>query len=201
MTSPPDTSHTILLGQNTCVMLSPEQRVIEAPADTYLFMNRGYSQNVFTVKGGQTTAVSPFGGEDRRWDAPTTILSEPLQGHRIYDKDPAEGLDVWTRYVRNFIAIYRLSLNQESQAWSVLKQAQDRALEYRQAHKPDYSQLALLSDLGEVNRRYKTLEQPVQQLFEDLKSRLNLLPTDAQREAVRGSPATQALSGEKRGRG
>jgi hypothetical protein len=196
MTTPPDTSHILLMGQSTCVMLSGRPTEIAVPADTYLFMNRGYSDNVFSVKEGQAVQVSPLG----RQGGPVSLMAEatPAVESPPSPVAPGESLDKWTQYVRDFIAGYKLDMAQESQAWSILKNLQARAQEYRISHKTDYIAARTSADQVQARKDLAQLEAPIEQMFEDLKRRLALIPTETQRAARNAgpsaakAPATQA---------
>jgi len=73
---------------------------------------------------------------------------------------PAQaGADEWTTYVTNFILRYRLDDDQQVTAWSILEEVRDRA-------------------------RVKADHEANAELFEELKRRLEALPTQAQRRGV-----------------
>jgi len=102
-------------------------------------------------------------------------------------------LDDWTRYVQEFINTYNLDLKQQKQAWQVLSELKKRAEEYRLSHKPDYDAAGRISDAKLRAEEIQLLDKPIVQLFEELKNRLERIPTAAQREAAKqAKPAKKA---------
>jgi hypothetical protein len=93
-------------------------------------------------------------------------------------------VDAWTQYVQQFIASYKIDDAQQQVAWSILKELKGRAQEYRISHKPDYDAVGKITDKTQHDRQLQTLDAPIDQMFEELKTRLMLIPTEAQRNAV-----------------
>jgi hypothetical protein len=90
--------------------------------------------------------------------------------------DPAD-LDAWARYVNDFIRFYRLDEEQKTAARAILRDVRTQAEVHR---------AALLREAG----RSKSSEHWVRthtRLFEQLKRRLEQIPTDKQARAVRAS--------------
>ncbi len=101
----------------------------------------------------------------------------------------AEDESAWARYVREFIARYRLDDAQQVTARSVLADLEGRAKEYRSAHADELAKLDQKirqaddpASRSEVAEQRKELLQPIADFFEELKERLDRLPTDAQRQ-------------------
>ena len=84
----------------------------------------------------------------------------------------------WERYVRIFIARYRLDEAQADAALSILHELQERAAEYRKTHADE---LDLIPRGGEDAAE---VYAPLRRLFEELERRLQPIPTTAQRRAV-----------------
>lgn len=99
--------------------------------------------------------------------------------------------DEWTRYTEAFIARYQLNAEQRQKAYMFLHRQQEERDRYlrrkadeiqrvtellRQAEVPDERQAALDA--------YARLNAPVERMFQQLKDRLNTLPTRAQRRAA-----------------
>lgn len=77
-------------------------------------------------------------------------------------------LDAWERYVREFIARYDLDEAQQTSAWAYLRDARDAAQRLRIRYSDP--------------RHADLLRQRLEGEFQRLKQRLDLLPTEAQRE-------------------
>ena len=85
----------------------------------------------------------------------------------------------WERYVRRFVAEYELDPAQRETAYSILRELQARADDYRTSHRAELAPLtpeALAND---------PLGAPLARMFEELKARLDIIPTAAQRAAGR----------------
>jgi len=120
------------------------------------------------------------GAEGRRLPRPTT--------------SPAEDGDPWARYVRDFIRRYGLDEAQQQRAWIIFRSARER----RNFHEQRYAQRIaqcrreLAASGGEVLQRRlgeleKTQATTREIIFEELKRRLERLPTRAQRRTTAGS--------------
>lgn len=104
--------------------------------------------------------------------------------------------DEWERYVEGFCARYEFSDGQRSSAMRFLREAQKARDEYRmrrakqleaaqeklKAAKDDDQKKAAAEDLAK-------LAKPMERMFQQLKDKLNKLPTTAQRVKAAGEPA------------
>ena len=104
--------------------------------------------------------------------------------------------DLWEMYVRKFIDNYRLEQAQANQALQILDDARKQAGEYLTSHKSDYEKLQTQlagaagdqKAMAEINKQIIELNKPVQvAMFNDMKLRLDKIPTDAQRKAFEES--------------
>ena len=97
----------------------------------------------------------------------------------------------WDIYVRDFSRKYRLDSGQRGQARAVLKDCKERARRHRDAHREEYERLhgrirqlrgsgADVEARGAANAELADLDAPISDLFEELKSRLEGIPTTAQ---------------------
>ncbi len=96
----------------------------------------------------------------------------------------------WDTYVRSFIGRYRLDSGQRTQAYAMLKECKERARRHRDAHREDYLRVhALIRQLrkggnteaaARANEELAELDGPIDDLFEELKKRLDSIPTSAQ---------------------
>ena len=95
----------------------------------------------------------------------------------------------WERYVRQFIGRYKLDNSQSTTALSILDQLRDRAVQMREGRADTLARLDELilgtkdagRKAGYVKDRADVLS-PIRTLFDELKSRLDNLLTDAQRK-------------------
>jgi len=104
----------------------------------------------------------------------------------------------WEAYTRRFVEMYRLNDDQSQKAWSVLKQCQERANQYIAKNRAEFEKLEQRigklrgsqdakerEALPALEMRYASLLEPIHQILEDqLKPRLEKLPTRAQRQAA-----------------
>ncbi len=114
---------------------------------------------------------------------------------RTVRQDP---LDYWDGYVNDFCRKYRLDSGQVRQAKAILKDLRTQANQHRESHKEEYEQIRAelrrlrgSPDAGEAtaraNARLAELDAAINVLFEELKGRLNNIPTSAQMSRVESS--------------
>jgi len=103
-------------------------------------------------------------------------------------------LDKWERFVEQFIIRYRLDEGQRTTARSILKDLKERALAYRQRHADEFATIdrklagAEASERQELLDRRRELNGPIQDMFEELRDRLDGLLTSAQRQLGQEGP-------------
>ena len=102
-----------------------------------------------------------------------------FQGRRRAWQRPADE-DAWSDFVSNFIARYNLDAAQASSASAVLKDVQERAARLRRTQKDSREKARALGDDRERRRQLGTLDEPIEALFSELKSRLDSIPTESQ---------------------
>jgi len=102
--------------------------------------------------------------------------------------------DTWTAYVLNFIKNYNLDAMQQAEALAILKELKARAAQYFRSHQADFDRLDLLTAKADSDALRRSLEQqrqallePVRQMFEELKVRLDQIPTTRQRRLASGA--------------
>ena len=98
-------------------------------------------------------------------------------------------LDDWGKYVEGFIARCKLDGKQTQQCQQILKELRRRADEYRLAHKEDYKVVEQVKEVAAHNEQLSQLDKPILEMFTELKTRLNNIPTDAQRKLAEATPA------------
>lgn len=109
---------------------------------------------------------------------------------------------LWERYVRDFIERYKLLDEQKQRAWAVLLECRNEADAVIDRHRPRLTELIskmlAAKEQGEADKereltaQIKKLRAPVDDIFEQqLKPRLEKLPTRAQRKAAEDAAASQ----------
>ncbi len=114
--------------------------------------------------------------------------------------DPTR-FDFWEMYVKTFIGAFQLDEGQITLAYSVLNDMKARANAYRADHAREFQEIKQnISKLSSANttqpnknrtkeletykKKLEKLNQPLLDMFEELKQRLMDIPTDAQRKAA-----------------
>ncbi len=113
-------------------------------------------------------------------------------------------LDQWIDHVSRFIRMFQLDESQKQAAFTILEDVRKRADQYVRSRREDIDtvQRSLLDaqpeDREAVLARQAAVVQPLSDLFGELQSRLNRIPTEAQRHQARDretagqeSPAAQ----------
>lgn len=105
--------------------------------------------------------------------------------------DPAHGPeDAWTRYVREFCARYEFTREQTETAQRFLREARRLRDRYQVKRLEDFRRLESAlrdpgqKDLEKLQADYKRLQAPLDRYFQQLKDRLDQLPTRAQRRGA-----------------
>ncbi|MHC4444511.1 MAG: hypothetical protein ACYTF1_02030 [Planctomycetota bacterium] len=110
--------------------------------------------------------------------------------------------DAWTYYVRSFIRLYNLDPGQSQSAYSALRGMRNRARDYRKAKKEEFATIkarldelyknepssdadqlqAYQNEIRKLIKRRIDLERPLsEQMFPELKAKLNKIPTAEQK--------------------
>jgi hypothetical protein len=170
----------------------------------------GQSQNT-TAQPPDTAAQSeaaPAGP-----DEPATLQNAPgeqntedqgrrednRERRRRFRRDQAEEttedpLGSWERYVRDFTRRYRLDTSQQATAQSVLRDALAQRKLFEDSHRTDIAFAQQIEDPARRQRQIDSINAPIARLFEQLKTKLERLPTADQREAVEGKRPTSRPS-------
>lgn len=104
----------------------------------------------------------------------------------------AQEVDSWEAYVAEFIKLYALDDGQKTTALSVLGELKERALAHRDRRKDDIARLEQRIKAGkggdeeaaEIKKQLTELYGPVDEMFRELRDRLEQLPTAGQRESA-----------------
>ncbi len=201
------------------------QRLVDAigqddPVVLNALRNRMASQIQEVLKPGQQVLMASAWGQQmrarnatqpagRRGGAPPWATSSaPAAISSRQEIDP-QNVDAWTTYVQTFVANYRLETGQSEASYRILNELQRRAAEFTSSHSMDLAYLdqqsqeaASPDDRAAIDRDRKAVLQPIAGMFQELKDRLDLLPTDAQRAAdSRPALASRPVARPAGGRG
>ncbi len=98
------------------------------------------------------------------------------------------GQDAWRRYLERFADRFKLDAAQRATAESVFRTQNEQRERYRQAHKAEFAALDQIQERDERFKKQQELNQPVQTLFAELRSKLDQIPTAAQKAAAPPEP-------------
>jgi hypothetical protein len=104
---------------------------------------------------------------------------QPTQPPRVIE--PAPPLDKWEKYVAKTSAMYGFTDAQDAKARSILSDLKHRARQYQLTRGPAFQEAERLQDAGARAARLKHLNRPIDLLFDELKQRLDNLPTIPQK--------------------
>lgn len=106
----------------------------------------------------------------------------------VYQTAPP--LDDWDKFVISFAEKYNFSEGQVTNARSILKALKTRANQYRMSRSDAFAQAELIVDAKARSETLKQLNRPLDALFDELKQRLDSLPTQEQRHQANAPPAS-----------
>ncbi|MCP4593489.1 MAG: hypothetical protein GY842_22355 [bacterium] len=127
--------------------------------------------------------------QQQRWRRRAAIREARERRERVEAVDET----AWERYVRRFIQRYSLDEAQQRAAQSILRELQHRAKDYRESRRDELAKLPRYRLAGDP------LGEPLRQMFKELETRLESIPTSAQRSSAAGSapaPVQVQPSGE-----
>ncbi|MBI5764217.1 MAG: hypothetical protein HZA51_11895 [Planctomycetes bacterium] len=110
---------------------------------------------------------------------------------------PAPPLDDWDKYVLNLAGKYSFDDAQMTNAQSILRDLKRRANQYRMSRSDAIAKAQLLTDAKAREAELKVLNRPLDAMFEELKQRLESLPTADQRSKAGATPANKARDSKK----
>lgn len=117
--------------------------------------------------------------------------------------------DTWELYVQQFADRYKLDKGQRTSAVAILDDCRTRANQYLEANKAEMvkvdNELAEArrarpidrDQLMQITRRSRELSAPVTTLYNEMKARLDKLPTENQRRETGETPAKSDIQEEK----
>jgi hypothetical protein len=91
-------------------------------------------------------------------------------------------LDEWDNYVILVSGKYRFTDAQVTKAQAILRDLRRRAYQYQVSRAADFSRVELITDAKVKQARLGELNRPLAAMFEELKQRLESLPTSQQRQ-------------------
>lgn len=129
---------------------------------------------------------------DRAEDATPATEGAEADDSELADSGAAKTpKDEWTIYTERFIERYDLDVEQKQKAFAFLRRQQEARDKYLRGKADEMARVTkLLSEAQTEEERqaalaaYSRLNAPVDRMFEQLKDRLNTLPTRAQRKAA-----------------
>jgi hypothetical protein len=111
-------------------------------------------------------------------------------------------LTAWEKYVEAFIRIYRLDHGQRTTVFSVLSELKQRALAHRDRYRDDIAGLERLiegfsgsdQELADLKEQLTRFYGPIDDMFRELKRRIESVPTAEQRAAVAAEEEDQVAT-------
>lgn len=156
------------------------------------------SRQAFSVPTGSGEDSRPGAGDsavrpqarreppDGRGSVPPQARVEPLPDGRGAavppPPAPAPPLDEWDKHVAAVAERYEFDETQIRSARSILGDLRKRAYRYQTSRAEEYARAELMTDAKARGERLKELNRPLDAMFEELKQRLENLPTMAQRK-------------------
>ncbi len=110
---------------------------------------------------------------------------------------PAPPLDDWDKYVQTVAQKYKFDEAQMTNAQSILRELKKRANQYRLSRADDFARTQLNTNAKNREEHLKSLNRPLDALFDELKARLEALPTLEQKQKA-GAPPPAAQGPRKR---
>lgn len=95
---------------------------------------------------------------------------------------PAPPLDDWEKHMQATANKYGFDAGQLTNARSILSDLRRRAYQYQASRAEDFARAELMTDAKARAEQLKNLNKPIDALFEELKQRLESLPTQHQRQ-------------------
>lgn len=101
-------------------------------------------------------------------------------------------LKAWEDYVKAFVRIYSLDNGQRTTALSILSELKQRAIAHRDRHRDDIAKLeeriqsftGTEEELADLKKQLTELYGPIDEMFNELKRRIEQIPTTEQLAAV-----------------
>jgi len=114
----------------------------------------------------------------------------PRSEGTIDTKQPTRPLDTWESYVKQFIKRHSLDAGQANAAMAILKELRSQGKAYEAKHAAELERVARAVSAADpaarprLQAQFNELRQPINDLFDELRSRLDDLLTGAQRRGA-----------------
>jgi len=150
--------------------------------------------------GGQARSPRPARGGGAPPSEPPVgegpAVEETVQPSKQRGQKPTAGPDSdgWARYVRAFIARYDLNAEQQQKAWLIYRDADERRAAVRKRFDRRVADVRVAGNADEdkvIREQVEQRERDLGRLFEQLKQRLERLPTRSQRKAAEPAGAAE----------
>lgn len=178
-----------------------EERVAAKAPDRRLepWMQEPPSLNATAVPdGAMPEPVEAFPAQVRRPPSVGPSMPPPAPGAAAQPAMPpavlpaAPPLDDWDKYVLSLAQKYKFSEAQMTNAQSILRDLKRRANQYRLSRADDYARGQLMTNAKAREDQLKSLNRTLDALFDELKQRLEALPTVEQKLKAGSTPQPAA---------
>lgn len=96
----------------------------------------------------------------------------------------APPIDEWDKQVDSVASKFKFAATQRTRAQAILKDLRQRATQYRKSRGADFERIKRMTDAKARAEEERALSEPLDELFAELKERLDQLPTQEQRDAA-----------------
>jgi hypothetical protein len=110
---------------------------------------------------------------------------------------PAPPLDDWDKYVADVSRKYNFDEPQRTNAQSILQDLRRRATQYRMSRADQFARAETMKDQKARGDTLRTLSRPIDALFDELKARLENLPTIEQKQRSGQTNAPKSTKGRR----
>ncbi|MGE3181939.1 MAG: hypothetical protein AB7N71_09930 [Phycisphaerae bacterium] len=137
--------------------------------------------------------------------ARATHLEDQPAAKQAPTTQPVGATDEFDRYVEDFIRHYQLNAEQTESAGRFLREAKRQRDRYQTMKVEEFRKVearlsaAEASEIPEIRTQYEKLRAPIERYFQQLKDRLDKLPTRAQRKAAAQREVPTPESGPAKG--
>lgn len=139
-------------------------------------------------RGNRDRSRRDVGGADRR-------------GRDRGDEAVADARDDWQRYVDRFCDRYKLDNSQRGTAQTILRECMERRDKIRQESRDEMAKTIDIENAKERMEKIQELKKPAEAVFQELKDRLEQIPTTTQRldaPAPTSAPTTRPFGRRSR---
>ncbi len=139
--------------------------------------------------GGLPATDAPAPVVDRTAETAAAPVAKPGPAEAKPRFSPAPPLDEWVEYVAKTSERYQFTDSQNARAQAILASLRERARQYRMGRLPEFEAAETIQSPELREDRLGSLNRPIDELFAELKMRLENLPTIAQKLRAEQTPA------------